>query len=61
MCSICATPHNICQERSDEIIKEDNIINTNLGDEREQRAYGYSNFRKGRDADVLREILTSIC
>lgn len=47
MYSICATPHNICQERSDEFIKEDNIINTNLGDERGQQAYDIVIFEKG--------------
>ena len=54
----CCTLYNICQERSDEFIYEDNIVNNILDDERGQRDNGHGNFRECRDAEVLREILT---
>ena len=54
----CCTLHNIWQERSDEFIDEDNIVNNILDDERGQQDNGDGKFRECRDAEVLREILT---
>ena len=54
----CCTLLNICQERSDQFIDEDNIVNNILDKKRGQRDNGHGNFRECRDAEVLREILT---
>ena len=54
----CCALHNICHERSDEFIDEDNIVNHILDGEHGQRDNGHGIFRECRDAEVLREILT---
>ena len=54
----CCRLHNICQERSDEFINEDNIVNNILDDERGQRDNGHGNFPDCKGAKFLREVLT---
>ena len=54
------TVRNICQERSDEFIDEDNIVNNILDDERGQRDSGHGNFRECRDVEAFRDILTLV-
>ena len=53
----CCVLHNICQERNDEFIDEDNTVNNIFDDERGQRDNGHGNFRECRDAEAFREIL----
>ena len=54
----CCTLHDIWQERIDEFIGEDNIVNNILDYECGKRDNGHGNFWECRDAEVLREILT---